>query len=246
MKFIDLAKTHYFHEVQRRNDLNSSLNLITGLLIALFAGLGTMASTVTMPISKAEWVLLALCLCAAAAGLWAIWNVAKSYLPRPNKHPKYLGDIKAEMDGWVAAGDSSLVTSRKLAALTTDAYWTSADTNARNNDAKNRYINSASKSLVIMVALTVAAALPYLFNKIAESPALAKSPSASRVSVYIETRGRCEQEISAPAAAAPASPTTIDENRPRERLSAKAKVNCMGSGTDRAAAGRNGRSANHE
>lgn len=220
MNFPELVQAHYFHEAQRRTDLNSSLAIPLGVLTALLAAVGAMLGSLTFPFSPLEWVLLVLGALAALAGLRSAYFVARSYIGFIYKHPtsmKPLGDWRTQI---IKDGSSSEEADRKVEELMLEQYTIAADKNAMNNDEKSGLLYSAVLWTVICLAFVLATAVPYLASTItARELKQDIRPFNLFVRQFRENdseRRRFSSSASAASAATPTSASSTNERRTGE------------------------------
>jgi hypothetical protein len=208
MNFAELAQKHYFHEVARRNDLNSSLGIPLGILTALFAAIATMATSISSPFNLARIILLLTSALATLAGLVSIYFFVKSYLGYMYRHPTSMEPLRAWREQIIANGDTEQYADEQVDRVMTKQYSEAAELNSKNNDDKSGYIHRAGVSLVICLVLVLLSSIPYIYVK-------TKSPDdlkglADRVSMQIDHIGgpSCGTSPVSPAAAAPSSAAT--------------------------------------
>ena len=184
MDFENLVRTHYFHEADRRRDLNSSLSLPLGVLTALFAALAAMIGGISDPPNGFEVAVLASASGAAFAGFRSIYFIIQAYLGYEYAHPLTMGELSRWRDQVIAAGYSAFRAQQEVEALMTAQYAVSAERNALNNDEKSAYIHKAGEWLSGCLVLVILAAIPYSINKISpDSPPAAtqgKPPAGTR------------------------------------------------------------------
>jgi len=168
--FENLVRTHYFHEADRRRDLNSSLSLPLGVLTALFAAIAAMIGGVSDPPNAMEAAILGLTSAAAFAGLRSIYFVIQAYLGYDYAHPPTMGDLSTWRDEIIALGYSPFRANQEVEAVMTAQYAVCAQRNALNNDQKSAYIHSAGEWLSGCLVLVILAAIPYSINKISPDP----------------------------------------------------------------------------
>ncbi|MGZ8285009.1 MAG: hypothetical protein ACXW27_03920 [Allosphingosinicella sp.] len=166
MDFDNLVRTHYFHEADRRRDLNSSLSLPLGVLTALFAAIAAMIGAVSDPPGAMEAAVLGFASAAAFAGLRSIYFVIQAYLGYEYAHPPTMGEMSRWRAEIMSAGYSAFRANQEVEALMAARYAVCAERNALNNDQKSGYIHKAGEWLSGCLVLVILAGIPYSINKI--------------------------------------------------------------------------------
>lgn len=179
MSYAEIVRAHYFHEVDRRKDLDAGLAIPLGVLTAIFAALGTMFGSLVLPLSRLEVAVAVLGGGAAVFALISAAYLMRTFLGFLYKHPtsmKPLGDWRAEV---ISNGTSEEEADNQVEALMTEQYAVAADQNCTNNDRKAAYRYNSIFYAVISLSLVVASALPYLVKQVTEKPLQPVSAAAT-------------------------------------------------------------------
>jgi hypothetical protein len=219
MTFDEIVRAHYFHEAERRRDLNSSLSIPLGVLTALFAAIVAMLGGVSAPINSAEWILLGLCTLAASAGVGAIYFVIRSYLGYSYAHPTSMGPLVVWREEALTKGIAVSQIEADINRIMSDQYANAAERNALNNDDKSGYIHNAGEWLTACLVLVIAAGVVYTIHRVTGG-AETMRPVGHPTSVELQIGANCEpQRRPAGTFATPAtpSPSAPHADNPRER-----------------------------
>jgi hypothetical protein len=175
MDIAGLAEKRFYHEVERRRDLQGSLSIPLGILTVLFAGLVAMLASIRTPLNVGEWIILVACIPAAGCGLACCYFMFRAYLGYIYKHLPLMEELKNWRDGIVVSGYSEAQADARLKAEMIDRYITAADHNCINNDRKAVFQHKAGVSLTIFLMLAVVAGVPYVWLQFSEDNSLKSS-----------------------------------------------------------------------
>lgn len=224
MNYQETVRAHYFHEVERRRELNASLSIPLGVLTALLAAIAAMLSALSIPLDPIEWLVLLPAALGAATAALSVYYAMRSYLGYTYRHPTSMGTLKDWRDEALGNGIPESRVEEDIARIMSDQYAAGAERNARNNDTKSAYLHNAGVALTICLVLVILAGLPYTYLRMTAGPG---EPRAAGAAVSKQPFGvLCEQR---PRAQVPPSPSSApsaatDAGHKRERGSAPPRV----------------------
>ena len=176
--YDEIVRIHYFHEVERRRDLNSSLTLPLGVLTALFAAIAAMLGSVSIPLDQVEKILLTLCSFSALAGGVAISYALRAVIGYTYRHPTSMGSLAQWREKALAEGISSYRVDEDIQRIMADQYAKGAEKNSTNNDRKSGYIHTTGIWVAICLALVILSGLPYVYSRMMAAPTSAPAVGA--------------------------------------------------------------------
>jgi hypothetical protein len=169
MEVFELVQKHYFHENERRSDLNRSLAVPLALTTALLTGILTFLREITPPFWWGEIALFSGCAPAVMAGLIAISELVRASVGYTYDHPCDAGTLLDWRAGHIAAGSSEWAADRLVRAFMLTEYAECARVNAANNDKKSAHMHNANVQIVVALAFLIIAATPYLIVRAEKS-----------------------------------------------------------------------------
>jgi hypothetical protein len=170
MVYDEIVRTHYFHEVERRRDLNSSLTLPLGVLTALFAAIAAMLGSISIPFDRVEQVLAILCGFSALAGGVAISYALRAVIGYTYRHPTSMGSLAQWREKALSEGISRHRVDEDIQQIMADQYAQGAEKNSVNNDRKSGYIHTVGIWVAICLALVILSGLPYVYSRMMAAP----------------------------------------------------------------------------
>lgn len=176
MDLRDLYQTHYFHETDRRDQINNSLTIPLGVISLVSGAFLIVAKEIDYPFNFSEILQLhflgftALLLILAAIFLGrAYWGYGYAHMPRAEEIRQYCGKLK---DHYLklnhSVEDATKLANEETLQYVDSQYSTNSELNAENNDIKSANLFKANGFTMASVVFLVISAVPYVINSIEE------------------------------------------------------------------------------
>lgn len=177
MDLDDICRQSYFHEVNRRQQLNNSVSLPSGVLTLLAGAEVSIFKSTSAPYSAVDCILLgcmiflALSLLASAISLmFSVYPRKYSYVPTPQEFQQYRDKLKNYYRNYRDASDRA---ERETLQFVQDEYAEKAHKNVSLNDDRTRYLGYANSFLILSLLIAVPVVVCYVMITVPEaSPTL--------------------------------------------------------------------------
>lgn len=174
MDIRELYQQHYFHEMERRDQINNSLVIPLGVISVVSGAFLVVAKEIDAPFDYSEkfqlvfLVLTALALISSATFLVrAYWGYGYAHMPRPGELRKYREGLLNHYSGSGKSFDEAVkIVDEETLQYVESQYAANAETNAENNDKKSANLFIANGLTIASVVLLVISAIPYVLNSI--------------------------------------------------------------------------------
>jgi hypothetical protein len=175
----DYSKEQYFHEADRKDSLNTSINFPVGLATLVAGGIALFSKTIRFPLSFAglvqfNFVAMSSVLLVIACYLLArsYWNYGYGHMPTAAQLVAYMGSLK---EYYLSTGLDSVESLRRAEEDTqnyiSEQFAKNADINAACNDRKSSFLFKASGFLIAsIVPLALASPLHFYRDSSAKEP----------------------------------------------------------------------------
>jgi hypothetical protein len=172
MDIRELYQQHYFHELERRDQINNSLAIPLGVISVVSGAFLVVAKEIDAPFDCSEkfqlvfLALTALTLVSAATFLVrAYWGYGYGHMPRPGELRKYREGLSSHYSGLGKSVDEATkIADEEVLQYVETQYADNAEINADNNDKKSANLFMANGFTIASVALLVISASPYVLN----------------------------------------------------------------------------------
>lgn len=169
MAHADFFKDHYFAELARRDELNSSLSFPVGLVALLASASIAMLASLTWPFSDYERTLAIFLsisfLCLVIATVFLIrsyWGYTYKHVPFSEDLLDYRENLKTYFEAvGHSAGRASEIATAEFYADIDRRYAQDCKVNALNNDSKSANIFRANSFIIAAIAALLLAAPAY-------------------------------------------------------------------------------------
>ena len=176
MNLREFYQTHYFHETDRRDQINTSLTIPLGVVSLVSGALLVIAKEIDYPFNSPEVIQLhflglttiALTLAAIFMGR-AYWGYGYAYMPSTEEirqYLKYLENYYTNLN--YSTNDASEQAVKETLEYLDSQYSINAEKNAVNNAIKSANLFKANGFTMASVVFLVISAIPYLVNSIEE------------------------------------------------------------------------------
>lgn len=170
----ELYQQHYFHETERRDQINNSLAIPLGIISIVSGAFVVVAKELDYPFDISEKFQIALLLLTAISITLAAFFLVRSYwgygyghMPRADELKKYHTEL---LDHYISTGktkiDAESLAHDEVLEYIDSEYANNATKNAENNDKKSANLFKASGLTILSVGLLVFSAAPYVINSI--------------------------------------------------------------------------------
>lgn len=183
MNLREFYQTHYFHEADRRDQLNNSLNIPLGVISLVSGALLVIAKEIDNPFNNYEIFqlvflgLTAITLILAAVFMGrAYWGYGYAHMPRSEEIRQYRESLK---NYYIIShnhnvGDATNLADEETLQYADSQYSVNAEQNAKSNDIKSANLFKANGFTMASVVLIVISAVPYVINSIEEPSEIQK------------------------------------------------------------------------
>lgn len=215
MDTYSLYKDLYFHEMERRDQLNRSLSFPVGLMAVLSGAAIAMYRAARFSFSDADKALLTI-LCVVSISLVATayllirayWGHTYSAMPFAEDLHNYTSELRGHYLSEGAESDAAEARAQsKLAAYVEREFSRNAKLNAKTNDGKSVFLFNANAFLIASIVLLGAASPFYLYVTSRQSDQIQK------IEIVHGARVMKPQEP-APAPPAPQTPSPTHKPEP--------------------------------
>jgi hypothetical protein len=174
MSLRDLYQQHYFHENERRDQINNSIAIPLGIVSVVSSAFVVVAKEIDSPFDDSEKFQIFFLIITSIAIVSAVFFLIKAYwgygyghVPRGNELRKYRDELKAYYVGTGKPEDDARVISEEEALDYMDSqYASNAEKNAENNDIKSFNLFRANGFIFSSIVILVISAVPYVINSI--------------------------------------------------------------------------------
>lgn len=218
MDHLDHSKSIYFHEVSRKNDLNSSIAFPAGVIGALAAGIATIATSLDGEWRAIEWICFIASTFTVIFLAIAALYLARSYhgytyryIPIPTELAKWRSSLQPALSLHMAEEYYQL----ELIKLFDEG----SAVNTVNNDIKSTNLYRATFWILLALSSFAISSGGYIGHKIGAKPLKGE---ASSTTIFYSDRGEHENDAGTlPSKPAAASPTTPNARYSGKRVSAR-------------------------
>ena len=174
MSLRELYQQHYFHEAERRDQINNSIAIPLGIVSVVSGAFVVVAKEIDSPFDCSEKLQLFFLVVTGIAIVGAVFFLVKAYwgygyghVPRANELKKYRDDLKNYYVSIGKSEDDARVLSEEEALDYIDSeYASNAEKNAENNDKKSANLFKANGFTIASIVFLVLSAVPYIINSI--------------------------------------------------------------------------------
>lgn len=166
----DFCREHYFHEIERRRALASSLSLPIGVVTVLGGILITVARAIDRPYSDLEVLFLHFVLFATIALGAAVYYLLRSHVGFTYGYiasPEAINDYRNSLTNYyrsIGAKVRQKKIEKEVQQFISSEYAKLADHNAEKNDLKSYYLHRANIAIVFTLIFTLLSSLPFIYN----------------------------------------------------------------------------------
>lgn len=172
MELDDFYQQHYFHEADRKDQLNNAIAFPTGIVSVVGGAVAILAKELDYPYGTSENIQIILLVVTVFLIIVAIFFLAKSYWGYAYKHmpwPEEISKYRKELfDYYVSVGNqvaqSEVMAERDVASYIGAEYASNASMNAANNDKKSADLFRANGFMIASVVFVLFSAVPYVMN----------------------------------------------------------------------------------
>lgn len=193
MNFFDIARTHYFHETDRRRELNAALSLPLGVLTVLFAAIAAMVGSLSIPLGFPEIAIGLLSVSASVAGCLSIYFSFRSYIGYEYRHPASMGSLWEWRKQALDSGISEFRVEQDIANIMREQYVLSAEVNTLNNDRKSAFLHRSGTCMAVCLVLVILSGLPYAYLQLTAESASEAAGVSGAIDVGSSSGVRNEQ-----------------------------------------------------
>lgn len=176
MNLREFYQTHYFHETDRRDQINNSLTIPLGVISLVSGAFLVIAKEIEYPFNSSEIIqlhflgLTALTLTLAAVFMGrAYWGYGYAYMPRTEEIRQYCESLKKHyLSLNYSVADATNLADEETLQYVDSQYSVNAERNAENNDIKSANLFKANGFTMASVVFLVISAVPYVVNSIEE------------------------------------------------------------------------------
>ncbi|MGB2833543.1 MAG: hypothetical protein WBC07_11360 [Methylotenera sp.] len=182
MSLRELYQTHYFYEIDRRDQINNSLTIPLGVISLVSGAFLVIAKEIDYPFNTSEAIQLHLLgLTAVALILAAIfmgrayWGYGYAHMPRAEEIRQYCESLKNHYINLnYTLDDAKKLADEETLQYIDSQYSVNAERNAENNDIKSANLFKANGFTMASVVFLVISAAPYVINSIEEPSEIQK------------------------------------------------------------------------
>ena len=176
MDLREFYQTHYFHETDRRDQINNSLTIPLGVISLVSGAFLVIAKEIDYPFNFSEIIqlsflgLTALVLISAAVFLGrAYWGYGYAHMPRTEEIRQYYENLKNHYVNLKHSEEDAIKLAHEETLQYVDSqYSVNAEQNAGNNDIKSANLFKANGFTMASVVFLVISAVPYVINTIVD------------------------------------------------------------------------------
>lgn len=176
MSLREFYQTHYFHEADRRDQINNSLTIPLGVISLVSGAFSVIAKEIDYPFNTSEIIQLhflgltavALILAAVFMGR-AYWGYGYAHMPRTEEIRQYGESLKKHyISQNYSEDDATKQADEETLQYIDSQYSVNTEQNAENNDIKSANLFKANGFTMASVVFLVISAAPYVINSIEE------------------------------------------------------------------------------
>ena len=176
MSLREFYQTHYFHETDRRDQINNSLTIPLGVISLVSGAFLVIAKEIDFPFNASEIIqlhflgLTAITLILAAIFMGrAYWGYGYAHMPRTEEIRQYFENLKNYyLSLNYSENNASEQANAEALEYVGSQYFANAEKNAENNDIKSANLFKANGFTMASVVFLVISATPYVINSIEE------------------------------------------------------------------------------
>ena len=168
MDIHQFHKDHYFHEAERRHQLESALAFPAGVLALIGGALATVITPIAPAVGLMDYVILGLHVISWGAMIAAAYYLIRSrfnytyrYIPTPKKVNEYRDGLIAHYN---SLGNKSPNVNLEVEQWLNPEYGECTHVNTLNNDNKSARFHSANKFMIIALVFTFFSSIPYIVD----------------------------------------------------------------------------------
>ena len=229
MDNLDFYQKHYFHELERRHQVTTSLSIPVGILVILIGAVTYFVSSFKFA-PDVETAIFALFLTGAAVGiLYCIVFLFRSYW---SYEYQYLASLVDFLDYQTKLNEYYRLKSPKKAVQLThdefrkriaERYAHAATRNAANNRQKSASLHKANTGLVWVVCFVLAAS-PIFYWQQYNNTKLVSSNSEVQMSKSDSNKGKQDKPESKPEPQKPEPPQNVNLRESEEKPTRKDRI----------------------
>lgn len=172
MNLTEIYSQHYFHELERKDNLNNSLTIPIGVVSVIFGALIIVIKEIEITYTLFEYAQIACIVLTLIASAFACVYICKSllrftYWMLPNS--KVIEEYNIKLNEYYLIlgklpNEALQIANSETISYATDLYIKYSNDNAKNNDKKSALIFKANSALIIAVIFLAASSIPYLIK----------------------------------------------------------------------------------
>jgi hypothetical protein len=197
------AQTHYFAEIERKKELNSSVQMPVALASAYGAAIVTMIQSTHQPFHLLGILVVLGCAFAAAALGFGLYYLFRAYVGHAYCYVATPDSVLAWREQARSGGWTGRALDNATEQMLADEYATAAAHNAAANDNKSGYLHLANVALGTTLAILIITAVPWLLEKLDN-----EAQDATLGSITMVTEDVCGRKATTATAAGTRTGTT--------------------------------------